>query len=161
MSDMQEIIEELPQRIQELSNSASQLAYHHKDLRLLYVDSSIFLLTILRLGDSNGSAQWLHSAGLTEHGILRIIKEDYASRDERKSRVAIGGYTAAAKRMFMILTRVERSKTSSAYIAKVLEAVTLSDSLTVEKIFASVGLSIGDVKHILNITSAPMTSRVV
>jgi len=63
--------------------------------------------------------------------------------------------------MFMVLARVERSKTSSAYIAKVLEAVTLSESLTVEKIFASVGLSIGDVKHILNIPSAPMTSRVV
>ena len=158
MSDMREIIEGLPQRIQELSNSASQLAFHHKDLKFRYVDSSIFLLTILRLGDSNGSAQWLHSIGLTEHLVLRIIKEDFT---RTSNRAVAGGYTAAAKRMFMILTQVERSKTSSAYIAKVLEAVTLSESLTVEKIFASVGLSIGDVKHILNITSAPMTSRVV
>jgi hypothetical protein len=161
MSDIQEIIEELPQCIQELSNSASQLAHHHKELRLRYVDSSIFLLSILRLGDSNGSAQWLHSAGLTEHQVLRIIKEDYASGARSSSRTAIGGYTVAAKQMFMILTGVEQFKSRSTYIAKVLEAVVLSESLTVERIFASVSLSISDVKRTLNISAAPLASRVI
>ena len=162
MADILEVVERLPEPIKVLNDSAFEVAY--TELRLKNVDSSAMLLAILRLGNSNGSAQWLFSTGITEKLVIDHIKRDFTRRKKSKGDKDAWGkrhqvmqptvYTASAKKMLEILSRVRHGKTASIYVAITLEAVVLSDSHTVKDIFKSIGLSPSDVKHKLSIGSA-------
>lgn len=158
-----ETIEGLPLRVKQVHESAFALAVD--ELKLQVVDSSVFLLAIIKLGDVNSSAKWLHSTGLTEEVIIRFIKKDFTARVEEKqvrdswgkkhSIPAIPVCTQATIKMFNHLGRPHwDTRTAGAvYVATVLEAITRSDSRTVQRIFASVGLGMADVRKQLEIPS--------
>lgn len=158
-----EIIEGLPPRVKHVYDSAVALA--DSELKLQVVDSSVVLLAIIKLGDSNSSAKWLHSTGLTDEAIIRFIKEDFTACEEpkwiRDSRgrkrlvTTVLTFTQPTISTINYLGRLCRDlhPMNGLYIAHVLTAITCSDSRTVRRIFASVGLGMADVRKQLNIPS--------
>lgn len=158
-----EIIDVLPPRVKELHDSAYALA--GEELRVPFIDSSVFLLAIIKLGNSNASAKWLFRTGITEKTVVQLISEDFAgrrvqaSREQEKGRDAqpispILGYTPSTVKMVLHLhARHRRSPRTAAYVSNVLEAVAHSDSGTVQRVFRSVGLDMTDVRSALNTPS--------
>ena len=139
--------------------------YFDSELKLQVVDSSVVLLAIIKLGDSNSSAKWLHSTGLTDEAIIRFIKEDFTACEEpkwiRDSRgrkrlvTTVLTFTQPTISTINYLGRLcqDLHPMNGLYIAHVLTAITCSDSRTVRRIFASVGLGMADVRKQLNIPS--------
>ena len=155
-----EVIERLPQRAKTLLDSAIKLA--DEDLKLQVVDSSVILLAIIKLGNGNASAKWLYSTGLTEAAIYRIIQKDFARREESKPTRGSGvgkrpnvNVLVCTPAVIQMASRLDRfaqegRTTDAVYISHVLEAVAYSDSTTVRRIFALVGLDMHDVRSKLN-----------
>ena len=156
-------IDRLPAQAKHLLDEAIRLA--NDELHLQIVDTSVVLLAIIRLGDANPTAKWLHSVGLTEQTITRQINIDYTTGHQRGYiRDAWNGkrpiqtvltFTSAVNRMINRLDRVpfDDQMLDAMHTAKVLDAVAHSDSRTVEHIFASVGLAMSDVRKKLETPS--------
>lgn len=158
-----EMLGGLPPRVKQVYDSAVMLA--DSELKLQVIDSSVVLLAIIKLGDSNSSAKWLHSTGLTDETIVRFIQEDFTTREERKwirdSRgrkrpvTTVLTFTQPAISTINYLGGLSRElhPVNGVYVAHVLEAIARGDSRTVQRIFASVGLSMADVRKKLEAPS--------
>jgi len=159
------LIDGLPPRIKELHDRTFTMVFEADDVRLQSIDSAGFMLSILELSNQFEAVAWLQSIGITDGRVKRIMLEHFGRRPSPATRKdkwdashdveEIAQYTAAAKRMFIQLSTLDRSAraTNTMYVAKTLEAIVLSGSYTVERIFQSAGLSMDDVKHVLNIKS--------
>ena len=160
MTDAVKIVEGLPEVIQELLGSAYTISYD--ELKLKSLDPSTVLLAIIRQGGS-GSAQVLANYGLTEQNVRQVIRGNSDLRKRDKKSKDIWGqrhknlqpivYSAASVEMLKLLSKKEHHKSKTIYIANTLEAVILSKSDVVEKIFRSVGLKMGAVRRDLGIGS--------
>jgi len=158
-----QVMEELPQRVKSVYDSAFRMA--DEEIKLRVIDSSVILLAIIKLGDTNSSARWLHSTGLTDATVLSFIMEDFMVRKEQKRvrdrwgdkrpiPVIITATESTIKTLSYLGTvRQDCRATGEVYIAHVLEAIAYSDSSTVQRIFGSVGLEMADVRNALNIPS--------
>ena len=150
------ILERLSKPLRDLHDTAFKLA--HEELRVRTIDSSVYLLAILRVGDSDPMVKWLHSTGITDKKVAEFIKANFESRRrDKKEKDPWGGtrstenppsYTAAARTMFEKLQWIRVGRpVHSAFVAKLLEAVVVSDSQTVVRIFADVGIDVADVRR--------------
>ena len=160
MTDVGKIVEGLPDVIQELLESAHTISYD--ELKLKSLDPSTVLLAIIRQGGS-GSAHVLTRYGLTEQNIRQVIRgnSDLRKRD-KKTKDAWGqrhknpqpaNFSAASVEMLKLLSKTEHHKSKTIYISNTLEAVVLSNSDVVKKIFQSVGLKMSTVRRDLGIGS--------
>jgi hypothetical protein len=146
-----EIIDRLPPRASGIIKNAIELG--KKDLHLQIVDSSLVLFAIIKLEDENASAKWLRKVKLTDTAILRFVNQDYSVRNvvARSFSPAIV-FTQSLVKMVNHLDRLGRDSrvANEVYIANVLEAITYSDSPTVQRIFASVNLNMIEVRSVSN-----------
>lgn len=166
MSTILASFERLPQATKALCDNAITLA--RDDMRLLDLDSSMFLLAIINMGGSNESAKWLHGIGLRNGDIIRTIQKNFKRRVDEQLKDSWGDghpvpaivvFTNSANAMINRLAREAPQPTKTAEIALVLRAVVLSESKTVEQIFASVGLRMREVRMKLNIPSISGLNR--
>lgn len=158
-----EIIEGFPANVKRVYDTAFTLA--NRELKLHVVDSSVVLLAIIKLGDGNSSARWLHSTGLTSTATQRFIMEDFTSHEEdnqvkncqnnhRPIPVSAICTQPIIKTLRYLRGLSEKSRTNGGpHVAHILEAITYSGSPTVERIFCSVGLGMIDVRSKLNVPS--------
>jgi hypothetical protein len=141
----------LPQRAKDFLRSAIELA--RNDLNLETVDSSAVLLAIIKLRDENASAKWLRSVKLTDAAIISFVNQDYSLRHVVP--LSVSSPPVFTQSLLQVVSHLDRLSWDSraadgVYIADILEAVTYSDSPTVRRIFASVNLSMSEVRSLLN-----------
>jgi hypothetical protein len=160
-----ETLNRFPKRIKELAEEAIFLSV--AILQLEDIDSSAYMLAITRLGESNASAKWLRSIGITEEAIVSamIAHSNERGHDELMAIASAQSgtdtfvgelrFTTATEKMFEILTtsfcRPAHGSVASLFVKDVLAAVVLSGSDMVEQLFLSVGYTMSMVHTELRI----------